>query len=79
MPKTLTEVTRDASELSPPERLKLARILLELSEAIEEPAGDVESAWDKEIERRLQELRSGQIKGRPLEEVKERIEARFRS
>lgn len=32
MPKTLAEVTRDAAELSATERLKLARILLDLSD-----------------------------------------------
>ena len=70
MPKTLTEVTRDAAELPVPEQLRLARILLELSEADPEAAADVQNAWDTEIERRLAELRSGKVKGVPLEEVK---------
>ncbi len=79
MPKTLTEVTEDAAELPGPERLKLARILLEPSESDSEPAGDVQDAWDKEIERRLLELRSGKVKGVPLQEVKKKMEGRFRS
>jgi putative addiction module component (TIGR02574 family) len=79
MPKTLTEVTRDAAELGAPDRLKLARILLDLSEASTESFEEVQEAWDNEIERRLQELRSGKAKGVPLEEVKDRIETRFRS
>jgi putative addiction module component (TIGR02574 family) len=79
MPKTLTEVTRDAADLPPPERLKLARILLDLSEAATESPEDVQNAWDQEIERRLQELRSGKVKGVPLEEVKAKIEARLLS
>jgi putative addiction module component (TIGR02574 family) len=78
MPKTLAEVTRDAADLPVSERLKLARILLELSEPATEPSpDDVQEAWDQEIERRLQELRSGKVKGVPLEEVRAKIEARL--
>jgi hypothetical protein len=32
MPKTLPEITRDATELSANDRLKLARILLDISD-----------------------------------------------
>jgi putative addiction module component (TIGR02574 family) len=74
MPKSLTEVTRDAAELPPLDQLKLARILLELSTSDTEAADDIQTAWDEEIQRRLQELRSGQVRGIPLEEVKKRIE-----
>jgi putative addiction module component (TIGR02574 family) len=77
MPKTLTEVTRDAAELPAPERLKLVRILLDLSETETESPDEVQQAWDQEIERRLQELRAGKVKGVPLEEVKAKIEARL--
>jgi putative addiction module component (TIGR02574 family) len=79
MPKTLTEVTQDAAELPPAERLKLARIMLDLSEVGTEPSAEVQSAWDHEIEQRLQELLSGKVKGVPLEEVKKKIEGGFRS
>jgi putative addiction module component (TIGR02574 family) len=77
MPKTLSEVTRDAAGLPEPERLKLARTLLELSEPGTESPADLQEAWDEEIEQRLRELRSGEVKGVPLEEVKRRIESRF--
>lgn len=79
MPKTLDEVTRDAAGLPAPERLKLARILLDLSEADTFPTNEVQTAWDDEIERRLRELRTGAVKGVPLTEVKKRIEAGFSS
>lgn len=79
MPKTLSELARDASELPAPERLKLARILLDLSESETPPTADAQAAWDDEIERRLQELRSGAVRGVPLDEVKRKIEAGFRS
>jgi len=79
MPKTLSELTRDAADLPAPERLKLARILLDLSESETAPTADAQAAWDQEIERRLQELRSGTVRGVPLDEVKRKIEAGFRS
>jgi putative addiction module component (TIGR02574 family) len=79
MPKTLTEVTQDAAELPPAERLKLARIMLDLSEAGVEPSAEVQSAWDEEIEQRLQDLRSGRVTGILLEEVKKKIEGGFQS
>ena len=79
MPRTLTELTREAAELPPIERLKLARILLDLSETQTESSEKLEAAWEEEIQRRLEELRSGALKGVPLEEVKQRIERRWRS
>jgi putative addiction module component (TIGR02574 family) len=78
MPKTLTEVTQDACQLSNVERLKLARILLDFSEG-DTPVEEVEAAWDEEITRRLEELRSGRVKGIPLDEVRRKMEARFSS
>lgn len=77
MQKTLTEVTRDAAELSASERLKLARILLDLSETSPELTDELQAAWDGEIARRLGELRTGTVQGVPLAEVKKRIEAGF--
>jgi putative addiction module component (TIGR02574 family) len=77
MPKTLTEVTRDAAELSASERLKLVRILLDLSDTSPEPSQETQAAWDEAIERPLLELRTGKARGVPLEEVKRKIEARF--
>ena len=79
MPKTLIEVTRDAAALPELDRLKLARILLDLSESSAIPSEDAEAAWDDEITRRLLELRTGEVKGVPLAEVKRRIEAGFGS
>jgi putative addiction module component (TIGR02574 family) len=77
MPKTLAEVTRDALELPQIERLKLARIMLDLSEDSPHSSSEVAAAWDREIEDRLEELRSGKVKRVPLEEVQRNIEARF--
>jgi putative addiction module component (TIGR02574 family) len=79
MPKTLAEITRDAAELSEPERLKLARILLELSGPEPPDLAGVEEAWEIEIQGRLDDLRSGRVKGVTIEEVKRKMEARPRS
>ena len=78
MPKMLSQVAQDAAELSAPDRLKLARLLLELTDLEPQSPDEVQSEWDEEIRRRLQELRSGQVRGVPLEEVKRRIEAGFK-
>ena len=78
MPKTLTEVTEDAAQLAPMERLKLARILLDLTEPNMDEVEDIQVAWDVEITHRLDELRSGAVRGISLENIKARIEERFR-
>ena len=79
MPKTLSQVAQDAAELPASDRLKLARLMLDLTDLEPASSDQVQSEWDEEIQRRLEELRSGQVIGVPLEEVKKRIEARFRS
>jgi putative addiction module component (TIGR02574 family) len=79
MPKTLIEVARDATALPEFERLKLARMLLDLSEVLPGPSEDAEAAWDEEITRRLDELRTGKVQAVPLAQVKQRIEAGFAS
>lgn len=78
MPKTLGQVAKDAADLPAPDRLKLARLMLDLTDLDLEQPDEVQSEWDEEIHRRLEELRSGRVTGVPLEETKSRIEARFR-
>ncbi|MHC1766034.1 MAG: addiction module protein [Verrucomicrobiia bacterium] len=79
MPKTLDQVAQDAAELPDSDRLKLARLMLDLTEMEPVSPDQVQSEWDEEIQRRLKELRSGQVTGVPLEEVMRRIEARLGS
>ncbi len=79
MRKTLSQVAQDASELPASDRLKLARLMLDLTDLESASPDQVQSEWDEEIQRRLEELCSGQVTAVPLEEVKKRIEARFRS
>ena len=78
MPKSLSDVVQDAAALPSTDRLMLARLMLDLTESDLESPDQLQSEWDEEIQRRLQELRSGQVAGVPLEEVKRRIEAGFK-
>jgi len=63
----LAEVTQDALRLPHDEQLRLARTLLESSEAHGQP--EVDSAWEEEIERRINSIDAGLAKSRPFAEV----------
>ena len=67
MSRSFAEITDEALRLPEQEQLRLARTLLEQSEAI----GDVEAeaAWEDEIERRIKLVDSGLAKGRPFADV----------
>ncbi len=70
MSSKLAEITQDALRLPHDEQLRLARTLLEKSEAIGDD--DVEAAWEDEIERRIKSIDAGLAKSRPFaEEVAE--------
>jgi len=63
----LAEITQEALGLPHEEQLRLARTLLERSEA----SGDAEvnAAWEDEIERRIRSIDAGIAKSRPFAEV----------
>jgi len=63
----LAEITQDALRLMHDEQLRLARTLLEKSEAIGDD--DVAAAWEDEIERRIKSIDAGLAKSRPFAEV----------
>ncbi len=75
MARTIRDLYREASELSEGERAELAGLLLESLES--EPEADVEAAWAEEIERRVREIDSGEVKTIPWEEVRAHIRARI--
>jgi putative addiction module component (TIGR02574 family) len=62
---------RDASELSERDRATLAGLLIESLDA--EPEPDVEAAWSAEIERRVADIDSGNVKAIPWEDVRRRL------
>lgn len=67
----LTELFREAMELTDSDRATLAGLLLESLEGPPDP--EVEAAWAAEAERRLREIESGAVKTIPWEEVKRKL------
>jgi putative addiction module component (TIGR02574 family) len=75
MRRKLNDLFREASELSERERAELAGLLLESLEG--EPDQDVEAAWAEEIERRVRQLDSGEVKTIPWQQVRTELFARL--
>jgi len=72
---SLEEVSRKAFNLPPEERAELAHeLLLSIDEAIDK---EVEAAWDAEIERRVNDIKSGKAKGRAAEDILAEIRAKY--
>jgi hypothetical protein len=67
MSRNLAEITNEALRLPQHEQLRLARTLLEQSEALGDVNSDV--AWEEEIERRIKLVDAGLAKGRPFADV----------
>ena len=75
--KALAEVAKDALELPSIQRLTLARILLDVSETIEDADPSVEEAWDQEITRRIDKVQGGSAEYRGGGEVFAELDRRF--
>ena len=63
----LADIAAEALKLPEVEQLKLARTPLESSEATEDAEAD--TAWEQEIERRIQMIDAGLAKGRRFADV----------
>jgi putative addiction module component (TIGR02574 family) len=74
MSKTTDDILNNAMRLSTTERAELAAALLASLDG--EPEDAVDAAWITEIQRRVERVRSGEAKGRPWSEVRERLERR---
>jgi putative addiction module component (TIGR02574 family) len=80
----MAQMTREASEvfakamrLSSEEReLLIDRLMESLDDEPADPG--VEAAWDEEIKRRIDDIRSGKVKMIPGEEVLRELQARLR-
>jgi putative addiction module component (TIGR02574 family) len=72
MKQSSSEVFKRALGLGARDRATLAGLLIESLER-EEPDRDLETAWKVEIQRRIKELDSGDVKTIPWEEVKNRL------
>lgn len=75
MPKALEEVTKEAMDLPPRERLALASFLLESADEGCDP--DAETAWDSEIRDRIRTIDEGRVIGIPSAEVMREAERRL--
>lgn len=77
MSRALAEIARDAVELPPEDRLKLARMLLDVSDIPHEPLSEVETAWETEISNRIRSIDAGTAQGKLWEEVLANLNARL--
>ncbi len=75
--KALCDIAKDALELPTGQRLVLARILLDLSEAGQDFSPDVEEAWEQEIQRRMSSVKNGTATSRSFEDVFADLDHRF--
>ena len=71
---TLDQIEAAAAKLSVEEREELVRFLVDFDG---EADPDAEAAWDAEISRRLDEVRSGEVKCIPFDEVMADVKSRF--
>jgi putative addiction module component (TIGR02574 family) len=70
------QIESKALKLSPRERARLAERLI--SSLDDEVDPDAEAAWDREAERRLDDLRTGKVKGRSAASVFRKARAALR-
>jgi putative addiction module component (TIGR02574 family) len=75
MPRALEEVTREAMDLPPRQRLALAGLLLESADAEADP--EAEAAWDSEIRDRISAIDEGRVTGVAYEDVMRAAERRL--
>ncbi len=67
----------DSGLLSQQERAELACYLIETLDSASEPdVEDVEAAWEVEVDRRIQQIRHGEVEGVPAEQVFAELRAR---
>ena len=77
--KGIAEITKDCLELSSSQRLKLARILLDVSETDLDYSPEVNASWETEIAARLAAVKNGSARSSSLAEVFADLDRRFPS
>ena len=78
MSRTAQEILEDARQLPPGEVNWLIENLLQ-QEKNDDTEAEIETAWDSEIKRRLDEIDSGAVELIPLDDVITRMDARILS
>ena len=71
MPMTLDEIVEETKHW-PPERV--GELVGRLTEDLHASDPEIEAAWKVEVDRRIEEIQSGKVKGIPAEEVSARIQ-----
>ena len=72
--KLISEIPRDCLELPSAQRLKLARILIDVSEPGQDFSPEVEAVWEEEIGARVEAVKNGSAKARPMADVFARLD-----
>ena len=67
MTTSIEELTREALQLSPRQRVALAGFLLEIDESSSDP--EIDAAWEQEIQARIKAINSGSVIGIPYNDV----------
>jgi hypothetical protein len=75
--KVIAEITRDCLDLPSSQRLKLARILLDVSEPDQDFSPEVEIAWEEEIHARMNAVITGTARSRPIADVLADLDHRY--
>ena len=75
MPTALEQVTKDAMDLPPRQKLAFAEFLLESAEIATDP--EAEAAWDTEIRDRIRSIDERRVSGVVYEEVMRAAESRL--
>lgn len=67
MTDIVKELAERAKELPPDDRSRLVDLILQSLE--EPPTGDIAAAWDREVQRRLDQIDRGEVTLIPADEV----------
>jgi putative addiction module component (TIGR02574 family) len=70
VPLTLEQIVEETQRWSPEQ---IGELVGRLTEDLHASAPEVEAAWKAEIDRRVDEIQSGKVKGVPGEKVSEQI------
>jgi hypothetical protein len=77
--KAFADLSQEALQRTPQERLHLARMLIEATDFDQIEYADAEEAWDLEIARRAAMVSEGSCNSRPLPEVLSELQAKYKA
>jgi len=75
--KLLSEITKDCLDLPSAQRLKLARILIDVSEPVGDLTAGSDLAWEEEIAARIQAVKTGSARSRTASDVFKDLDVRY--